>query len=261
MFGLFKSSTGERPMDVKAIRDALLRFIKDQLQKLEGEAGAIKGLQLYLNPLPEDRHLYEAALNIDHAEQFKNEVQRIADDYALALPQSWTLEVVFTEEIPTQAVKAANLGAALFIRTTNHNIRKSSVAFIRVLNGKAERDEYEITSEGDKVNIGRERQVQVKDGFFRKNDIAFPGDSENESNKYISRQHAHIEWNNDTGSFMIFADEGGVPPGNKVKIHTTRDENLIKLNSTHIGHQLQEGDQVILGQSAVIEFSYKPSVS
>lgn len=260
MFGLFKSSTDERPTDVKGLRSALLKFIKDQLQKLEGEGDRVKGLQLYICCKPEDTHLYETALSSENYEQFRNEIQRIADDYALMLPDSWQLETSFVDEIPPQATKAENLDAGLFIRTTQHNIQKSSTAYIHVLAGEAERETYEITSENGKINIGRERRVQVKDGFFRKNDIAFPGSSENENNKYISRQHAHIEWNNDMGCFMIFADEGGIPPGNKIKIRTHKDENLIKLNSTEIGHQLQEGDQIILGESAVIEFSYKPSV-
>ena len=55
---------------------------------------------------------------------------------------------------------------------------------------------------------------------------------------------------------MLFADDGGVPPGNKVKVRSAIDDNPIKLNSTHIGHVLRESDQVILGESAVLEFSY-----
>jgi hypothetical protein len=39
------------------------------------------------------------------------------------------------------------------------------------------------------------------------------------------------------------------------------DENPVKLNSTHIGHVLREADQVILGESAVLEFSYLPMES
>lgn len=260
MFNLFKNNSNERPTDVKGLRDALLRFVKDQLQKMEGEGDAIKGLQLFIACLPEDRHLYEAAIGVEQPDQFKQEIQRIADDYALALPSGWALDTNFVDELPSEAIKVANLPAALFIRTKQHVIQKSYTAYVRVLGGEAEKEEYELHSDDSKVNIGRERKVQVKDGFFRINQIAFPGDAANESNKYISRQHAHIEWSDEHDSFMIFADEGGVPPGNKIKIRSVNDENLIKLNSTQIGHQLQEGDQVILGESAVIEFSFKPSM-
>lgn len=259
MFNIFKSSPDDRPGDVKSLREALLRFIKEQLQKLEGEGGNVRGLQLYIIASPQDKHLYEAALNADQAERFKNEIKRIADDYALNLPENWTLEISYEQQLPPEAAKAPRLPVGLFIRTKQQAIQKTETAYIRVLNGKAEKDEYVISSTDPKLNIGRERQVQVKDGYFRKNQIAFPGDIDNECNKYISRQHAHIEWDNDHACFMLYADEGGVPPGNKVKIRKADEEELIKLHSTHIGHRLREGDQVILGDSAVIEFSYKPA--
>ena len=97
--------------------------------------------------------------------------------------------------------------------------------------------------------------MRTPDGFFRENVIAFPATSSNESNKFVSRQHAHIEWDNDSGSFLLFADEGGIPPRNKVKLRSENGE-LEKLQTMEIGHQLREGDQIILGDSAVLEFSY-----
>jgi pSer/pThr/pTyr-binding forkhead associated (FHA) protein len=135
-------------------------------------------------------------------------------------------------------------------------VQHSETARIRVLNGEAEQQEYLITSGDGKINIGRERKVQDTDGFIRENKIAFPDSSSNEGNKYISRQHAHIEWNKEAGVFLLFADEGGVPPRNKVKIRSKADHNPVKLTFTELGHPLQEGDQIILGESAVLEFSY-----
>ena len=53
---------------------------------------------------------------------------------------------------------------------------------------------------------------------------------------------------------MIFADEGGVPPQNKIKIKSLNNDTPFKLNSIQIGHVLKDGDQIILGESALIEF-------
>ncbi|MDP9078942.1 MAG: FHA domain-containing protein [Bacteroidota bacterium] len=257
MFDLFKRNENKGPLDVKALRDSLLRLVKDQLQKSEGGEGRrIKGIHLFINAGAADKHLYEAAVYLDEPERFKDEIQRIADDFALNLPDNWALEVNFDDEFPPDSFRSDTLDAAIFIRTKDHVIQRAANAFIHILNGEAEKEEYEITSSDGKLNIGRESKAQVNDGFFRLNQIAFPGDSKNESNKFISRQHAHIEWNNEDAGFMIFADEGGIPPGNKVKIKSIGNENLIKLHSTHIGHKLNEGDQVILGESAVFEFSY-----
>ncbi|WP_374949010.1 FHA domain-containing protein [Mucilaginibacter sp.] len=260
MFNIFKSDKEDRPADVKGVRYELLQFVKQELQKAEGgEGGNIKGLNLYINCASSDCAVYEAAVYADEPEVFKDEVQRIADDYAVALPENWTMDVVMNQQIPDEAVKAAKLDAAFFIKTNKNFIKQSASAYVRALSGETDKKEYNITSNSDKINIGRDKKAQADDGFFRTNIIAFPSDSGDAANKYVSRQHAHIEWNNDAGKFMIFADEGGVPPRNKIKIRSEKSEDVIKLSSTTIGHQLLEGDQIILGESAVLEFSYQPA--
>ena len=259
MFNFFKNDKEDRPADVKGIRYELLQFIKQELQKAEGgEGGNIKGLNLYLSCAASDCALYEAAVYMDEPEVFKDEVQRIADDYAVALPQNWLLEVALNQYFPPEAVKSDKLDAAFFIKTSKNFIRQTASAYIRALSGETEKPEYNLTSNTEKLNIGRDKKAQADDGFFRTNQIAFPSESQDPANKYVSRQHAHLEWNNDAGKFIIFADEGGVPPRNKIKIRSEKSEDVIKLSSTTIGHQLLEGDQIILGESAVLEFSYQP---
>lgn len=256
MFDIFKKSA-DAPRDVKGIRDAFLRFIKEELQKVEGGEGRhIKALHLFIAPAEEEKHLYESAVYFEENSLFKDEVQKIADDFAIDLPDSWIMECNFADTFPPEAIKIPGIDAALFIQTRKHTIHKSAEAYIRILNAEAEKEEYTLSSEGGKVTIGREKKAQVEGGFFRINTIAFPSESTNDCNKFISRQHAHIEWNEDSGCFMLFADEGGVPPGNKIKVKSAADENQIRLYSTQIGHRLGEGDQIILGESAILLFSY-----
>ncbi|MFI5157215.1 MAG: FHA domain-containing protein [Sphingobacteriales bacterium] len=256
MFDLFKKNANKSPQDVKGLRDALLRFIKAELQKAEGgEGGHIKGVNLFITATGNDKHIYQAAVYTEEPDRFKNEIQKIADDYALDLPANWALEVSFDEALPAQALKSEELNAALFIRTKDHVLTKTGAAYITILNGEAEQPQYYLTSDSGKINIGRDAKAQVADGFFRTNHIAFPGNSSNLSNKFISRQHAHIEWNKEDGCFMLYADEGGLPPGNKIKVKTLKDDYLVKLNSTQIGHRLAEGDQIIIGDSAALEFT------
>lgn len=256
MFNFFKQNKAqERPQDVKGIRDATLRFIKEQLQKAEGgEGGNMRGLQLYLAPKEEEKHLYQSAVFVEEEGRFKEEIQKIADDFALQLPQNWNLEVLFVESLPADAIKAVNIDAALFVVTRKQAAPKRTVtAFINILNGEAEKENYTFTSDSGKICIGRENKVQTADGFYRINTIAFPADSSHQSNKYISRQHAHIEWDPERGVFMLFADEGGIPPRNKIKVRTANGD-LEKLQTTQIGYPLNEGDQIILGDSALMEF-------
>lgn len=258
MFDLFKQKDESASPDVKTLRQSLLQFIKDQLKRWEGgEGNNIKGLQLFLAPAAEDKHLYEAALFVDDENKFKDEeVQRIADDYAIELPPSWTLEFLFGDDLPTEAVKAKDLPVALHVSTRKQPVLTTqTTAYIKVVNGEAEKEKYVITATGGKVCIGREKRLQTEEGFMRENTIAFPSGSENKSNKYISRQHAHIEWNKDVGAFFLFADEGGVPPRNKIKIQT-ESGGIVRLQSTQVGHHLAEGDQIVLGETALLQFSY-----
>jgi hypothetical protein len=258
MFDLFKSNTQGKPTDVKAVRDSLLQFIKDQLRKAEGGEGAnIKGLQLFIACGPEEKHMYESAVYFGEENRFKNEeVQKIADDYDIELPEQWNLEINFIDGLPAEAMKIPELDAALFIATRKNAVPKTATAFIKVRIGEAEKEIYTITSGSGKVCIGREKRVQTADGFYRENNIAFPEKSENGSNRFVSRQHAHIEFDNDSGSFLLYADEGGVPPRNKIKVRSANDANPVKLYTTKVGHRLAEGDQILLGESALLEFSY-----
>jgi len=258
MMDFFKQSTNDKPQDAKAIREALLLFIKDRLRKVEGGEGRhIKGLHLFVACTEEDRLIYESALYSEEPGRFKeDEVQRIADDYAIELPANWTMELTFVDSLPPEAIKIPDTDAALFIQTRSQVMQKEATAYIRVLNGEAEKEVYTIHSKDGCINIGREKKTQGTDGFFRINHIAFPSDSQHESNKYISRQHAHIEFDNDTGHFLLFADEGGIPPRNKIKVRSRKDATPVKIFSTRIGHVLQEGDQIMLGESAIVEFSF-----
>jgi pSer/pThr/pTyr-binding forkhead associated (FHA) protein len=258
MFDFFKQKKEEAPNDVKGIREAILQFLKESLRKVEGGEGAnIKGLRLFLNPSEEERHLYESAVYFDEPDRFRNEeVQRLADDYAIDLPQNWTMEMEFVDAIPAETIRYKQVQAGLFIMTRKQTTTtKIAKGFIHVISGETEKEVYELTSTGGKITIGRDKKVQTNDGFFRINTIAFNAESANASNRSVSRQHAHIEWSNENEAFLLFADEGGVPPRNKIKVRSSNNEP-VKLQTTAVGHLLQEGDQIILGESALLQFSY-----
>src|ERR1700712_1114317 len=127
MFNLFKSNDNNSPKDVKTTRDLLLRFIKEQLQKAEGGEGRnIKGIHLFLTDNSGDKHIYESAVYLDQPDLFKEEIQKIADDFALDLPPNWQMETSFQDELPPETIKVPDLKAAIFIRTKDHSIQKSA---------------------------------------------------------------------------------------------------------------------------------------
>lgn len=253
MFNLFK----DRTADVKTIRNRLLQFIKEKLQRAEGGEGInITTIYLFFFCHDSEQHVYESAVYSNAPGKFKDELQRIADDYAIRLPASWKLEIAFTDKYPSQSYIAADINTALFISTKKTGLANQKArAYIRVLSGQAEKDIYVIDPSTDKINIGREAKVLANTGYVRKNTIAFTPKGSMDINRSVSRQHAHIKWEKDSGSFLVFADEGGIPPNNKMKIHTAEGIS-IKMQAIEVGHRLQEGDQIILGDTAVLEFTY-----
>jgi len=256
MFDFFKNKKDNKDLDAKSLRDLILQFIKEELQRLDGGEGkGIAALQLYIAAEEGERFLYETALYLTEPGVLKEEIQRIGDNYAIELPADWELEVLFQDELPAGSVKKEAIRVGLILKTASRTQVRQAIATnakISILNGQAEQQEYLLETGTNRINIGREKNVQAKDGSYRINGIAFPG--ELDSNKYISRQHAHIEWDSTTAQFKIYADEGGVPPGNKTKIRSAKDESIQKLNSTLIGYPLTEGDQIILADAAVLEF-------
>lgn len=259
MFDFFKNKKDNKELDAKGLRDLILQFIKEELQRLDGGEGkGICALQLYIAAEEGELFLYETSLYITEPGRLAEEIQRIGDNYAIELPADWKLEVLFVNELPAGSIKKEALKTGLVLKSisrTQAAQASATQAKISILKGQAEQQEYLLEPQTNRINIGREKNVQAKDGSFRINTIAFPEGAEFESNKYISRQHAHIEWDRETGAFKLFADEGGVPPGNKTKIRSAKDESLQKLNSTLIGYPLADGDQVILADQVVLEFS------
>ncbi len=259
MFDFLRTGSASHPPDVKSLRAALLQFLKEMLQQVEsGEGQHINELQLFVACSGPRQHLYEAAVYRQEPGRFQAEVQKVADDFAIDLPAAWKLDVTFVDDLPTNAVKSPVLDVALFMRTPSASLQAHTTAYLRVLRGEAEKDVYTLAATKSPVTIGREKRAQVNDGFVRINTIAFPAQSAYEGNRFISRQHAHIDWDRESGGFVLFADEGGVPPRNKVKIRSAGADTPTKLLSTQIGHPLLEGDQVVLGESVVLEFSYIP---
>ncbi len=254
---MFDFLKGNPPTDIKGIRNEIVLFIKEQLQKTEGGEGRnISEICVFVSCKEVEKHLYEGALYINDEGRFKeDEVQKIADDFAIDLPTDWIFGCQFVDQFPDKAVRANEIDIALFIVTKGRpKVNITTTAFVKVLVGIAEKESYQISSTSGKITIGREKRTQTNNGQFRENVIAFT-ETVHDANKSVSRQHGHIEWNKEMGDFYLFADEGGIPPNNKLKVRSVGGD-LLKLQAMEIGYRLKQGDQIILGDAAILEFSF-----
>ncbi|RYY40464.1 MAG: FHA domain-containing protein [Chitinophagaceae bacterium] len=241
--------------DAKSIREDLLYALRTRLASFQGnEARGLRNIIIYLAPPAEQRSLFEAALLVHEPGRFREELLRVAQDYDVALPEGWELKTEFVEILPEEAGRLEGMPVALLLHSGQRPGPAVRSARIRVLVGDTGGEEYPLTSGGDRVNIGREGKVQLPDGFVRINAIAFHGDSKAEANRFVSRQHAHISYDASLGQFVLFADAGGLPPHNKTKVKSLGAETAVKLQSAEVPHLLRNGDQIMLGNTALLEF-------
>ncbi|WP_165917221.1 FHA domain-containing protein [Flaviaesturariibacter aridisoli] len=252
LFDRFKNDS----TDAKSIRADLLYALRTRLSAFQGnEAGGLRSITLFLAPDDTLRAAYEAAIQAHEPKRFRAEVERQAEDYHLELPAGWDLRTEFCAALPAEATPVEGHPAGIWIAAGRRSAPAVQKARLRVLCGVAEQADYPLQPGGERITIGRERQVQLPDGFVRINTVAFLGDSPEEANRFVSRQHAHIRYDAALGQYLLFADAGGLPPHNKTKVKGRGEEVAVKLQSAEVPHQLRDGDQIMLGTSALLEFN------
>lgn len=134
----------------------------------------------------------------------------------------------------------------------------SSDAEIKVFfdRGALQQNKYVLSStDNNKIwNIGRGEISQVGKGYIRQNRIVFDDKSTNEYNKFVSRNHAHIEYSEDLG-YLLYVDEGGRRSvQNRTRV--IRGKDILDLESNmKIPIQLKDGDQIELGKHAILSFN------
>ena len=108
---------------------------------------------------------------------------------------------------------------------------------------------------GKSYNIGVGSMALLDNGALRRNDIAVDDNvrsQEYERNKYVSRNHAHIEYVNE--HFVLYVDKGGLRSAGK-RTAVARGENTFPLEDTLIPFPLEDGDMIVLSRAVRILFT------
>ena len=112
-----------------------------------------------------------------------------------------------------------------------------------VVRGKANKPEILLSKA--RTNIGRPVEVQRDDGPSRLNDLAFPED--NEINRSVLREHAHVLFHKRTGEYRIYNDRWY--QGGACGIWIMRDGLSQEVHRTARGARLEPGGEIHLGQA------------
>ena len=129
--------------------------------------------------------------------------------------------------------------------------RTRKPAKLVVVNGTANHQELLLTKV--RTNIGRTAEVFREAGPSRRNDLVFTED--NEINRSVSREHAHIVHSSKTGEYRIINDRWYKGEKN-CGIWIVRDSLSQPVHRGERGTVLKQGDEIHLG-SAVLRFQTK----
>lgn len=124
-----------------------------------------------------------------------------------------------------------------------------------VVSGTANKSE--IPLQKARTNIGRLVDVYKSEGLSRRNDLAFAED--NAINRTVSREHAHIVRDKDSGEYRLFNDRW-YKRDNKAEdncgLWIVRDGMGRQVHRDTRGTRLEAGDEIHLGK-AVVKFVAK----
>lgn len=120
---------------------------------------------------------------------------------------------------------------------------------LTVLQGKASESVYQLNAE--RIHLGRMREVIDVDGRIRRrNDVAFL--EEGEVNQTVSREHARVVWDRESGGYWLRAEPGA----SATRIY--RDGRTIEVSPhDRRGVRLHSGDEIYLGR-ACLKVSLRP---
>jgi hypothetical protein len=184
---------------------------------------------------------------------FEGEVRRALDKEQCRYPEDLRVEVHVTKTL-------SETGKWLTVETTAQVAAPPSlplarrVAKLEVLAGTANSPEFPL--EKARINIGRVTDVYRAAGPARRNDILFA--EETPINQTVSREHAHILWDETGHEYRLYNDRwykrGGKHDG-ACNLWIMRDGMGQEVHRDTRGTKLQNGDEIHFGK-AVLRFSF-----
>jgi hypothetical protein len=121
----------------------------------------------------------------------------------------------------------------------------------RLLVRQGSANAQELSIDKPRIHIGREVDVYRDGGIRRRNDLAFVEDSD--VNRSVSREHAHIDFDDRTGECRLFNDRW-YARGTDCATRIVRDGVSLEVHRDTRGTKLEPGDEIHLGR-AIVSFT------
>jgi len=163
-------------------------------------------------------------------------------------PTDLRMEVETTPDLPNAGEQWVEVHAESRKSAAASPKEEPPMGRITVLRGAA--NVAELALDKARTNIGRPVEVFKQDGPSRVNDLAFAADDE--INRTVSREHAHITRDQRTGEYRVFNDR--VYKGGNCGMWIMRGGLSQEVHRNARGARLEDGDEIHLG-NAVLRFT------
>lgn len=234
--------------ELAEIRLAVLDAIKEKSHRASGKNVFPYNLvRIHLRGIPEEQsNVFRGEFL---SEYFAQELKEGLARSSYRFPADLRVDIETTPTLPGKGEQWLSVETASQPNTAGESSRTRRPAQLIVVQGTASHPQ--ILLEKTRTNIGRTEEVYRSAGPSRRNDLAFT--EENEINRTVSREHAHILYSLKTGEYRLLNDRSYRGESN-CGLWIVRDGLSQPVHRGTRGTVLEPGDEIHLG-SAVIRFT------
>lgn len=179
---------------------------------------------------------------------FDDEIRKWLDKSEAQHPDGLWIAVEVSGERPPKGEPWLSV-AATFEEPPPPPKPEERIGWLMVLQGSA--TVSEIALDQPRTNIGRTEDVYSTQGLSRRNHLAFV--EENEISRTVSREHAHVQRDMETGEYRIFNDRFyNRDRGEPCSVWIIRAGLSQEVHRNTRGVRLQDGDEIHLGRAVLL---------
>jgi hypothetical protein len=248
----FNLGGAQEPPEVAEIRFALLEEVRKKSYRSGGKrVFPYNWVRINLRGIEDSR---SSVFKADFFKKyFEQEVRKSLAKAECKYPEDLEVDVNVSKDMPGPDELWLWIETEAQKRRPRIPLRRA--ARLTVLEGKANR--AEIALDKLRTNLGRTVNVYRNEGLSRRNDLAFTEDTE--INATVSREHAHIEYDEAAGEYRIYNDrwyKRNEKGEGSCGIWIVRDGLSREVHHNSRGTRLESGDEIHLGK-AVLRFQVK----
>lgn len=236
----------EEPPELAEIRLAVLDQVREKSYRAAGrKVFPFDRVRVELRGVEESR--YPTFAGTFFRRYLEQEVRRALADAGCRFPEALRVDVEATVGLPRPGEPWLVVEVAS--QAPGGDAARPAGRLV-VREGAANAAQISLTKA--RTNIGRTVDVYREQGLSRRNDLAFPDDTE--INRSVSREHAHILFDKSAGEYRLFNDRWyarGPRPGD-CGIRIVRDGLSQEVHRDARGTRLEPGDEIHLGRAVVV---------